>query len=150
MRDDGGGEQTISYVAPPGDEDEQDDAVRDHARAALEQWVRACDWGPRGLRVEACAEIEDDEYALDPVHIAVEIEPDHRELIADATDGASASCGDDPSDHDWQTEQDGVWGLGAAILVRERCTRCGLRRETLHRGNARNPGEADTVEYTPA
>lgn len=60
--------------------------------------------------------------------------------------------------HNWTSEDEGgcdenpgVWSVGGtALLFREHCTRCGLRRETLSRGGQRNPDEGDEITYTRA
>jgi len=63
-------------------------------------------------------------------------------------------------EHDWQTphavvgglrENPGVWSAGGTTTTYHYvCAHCGChRRETLH-GAQRNPGQADTIEYSPA
>ncbi len=86
----------------------------------------------------------------------VQQEIDHAPLIRAAAEqgGRTAYCGEDPDDHCWEGEggcdsNPGVWSVGGTTMQYVAvCSECGLRRTEVKHGSQRNPGEADSVEYT--
>ncbi len=86
-----------------------------------------------------------------PAETDIEVEPDHAALVREA--GGDPDC-----DHDWTSsvaveggcaENPGVWSVGGTAMVfREHCRLCGLRRRKHYVSSHRSPGEIATVEYT--
>ena len=120
---------------------------------ALEQAEEMCkdgEWGDEGALISVWVEeVDEDGKQIDREDIEVSIEPDHEEMIRKA--GGDTDC-----DHEWNsegeggcTENPGVWSRGGTTLVfKSHCTKCGLKRTEVSYGSQRNPGQADTVEYS--
>jgi hypothetical protein len=144
MRCDGGGSETTRIEA------DNLDKARDLAKGEVADWIREGDWGDSGASVSAWYTLidEDGETVVDDEGITVEIEPDHDALIR-------AAGGDPDCDHDWTSEGEGgcnenpgVWSVGGtALMIRDHCRKCGLRRREHYTGSQQNPGEHDTVTY---
>jgi hypothetical protein len=138
-------------------EADDDGAAADRAIELAEEWVRGGEWGDGGASVDAAWMLfvgDDPDGETDPIDsgsITVEIEPDHTTLMRRA--GAPKDC-----DHDFVStyevdggieENPGVWSTGGTTMVfRCHCRHCGLVMREVRYGSQRNPGQADTVEYS--
>lgn len=93
---------------------------------------------------------------VDRDYVVFAIDPDHEQLIGEATRKCDRDyCGDSPDDHDWTSgegglrENPGVWSLGGTkMLFASHCRTCGLGRREYHCGSQRNPGEHDRTTYS--
>jgi hypothetical protein len=127
---------------------------RDECEEETQDWIEGGEWGIEGASIDYWWILYDENNeGIASDSGTVEIEPDHEQLIRNATRGAG--CGDDPADHEWNsegeggcTENPGVWSTGGTSMVfQSHCEVCGLRRTVRTCGSQRNPGEHDTVEY---
>ena len=137
--EDGGHQETIEGVTTMAEALEQ-----------AEEICREGEWGDEGALVSVWVEeVDEDGKQIDRDDIEVSIEPDHEELIRRA--GGDTDC-----EHEWSsegeggcTENPGVWSRGGTTLViKSHCIMCGLKRTEVSYGPQRNPGQADTVEYS--
>jgi hypothetical protein len=143
---DDGGSETIEFEA------ESDDEATQEAEDIAVDWIENGDWGDEGALVDWRASVEDeDDNTVAELSGTVEIEPDHAALMRQA--GADPDC-----EHEWTADEEheggcrenpGVWSLGGTTLrFADHCLLCGLQRIRTEYGSQRNPGEADTVEYS--
>lgn len=100
MREECGGEDTVTITVSAGTEDEQDKQACVLAKKELIEWVRGGDYGHEGASVSAYYTLSDDEYEWPETWIEVEIEPDEEYLMKQA--GADRDC-----DHEWTAEGEG-------------------------------------------
>ncbi len=130
---------------------------------AAEEYVSEGDWGDDGGAVtvytwRAGIDADGDAVRVGEETHEIDIDIDHAALIGTAA-GHLEICGTSPDDHDWTSEGEGglvenpgVWSLGGTkMLFRAHCRVCGLRREEVHSGSQRNPGDAEiAVKYSIA
>lgn len=125
---------TYTYHEDGGHSEEIIDAgSMEEAEAVAEDLLRDGDWGPEGGEVSARVIATDqDGHEVDRRSVTVTLEPNEHELIERA--GGDPDC-----THHWTSEGEGgcdenpgVWGIGgAAVLIREHCSVCGIIRETV-------------------
>lgn len=137
--EDGGHQETIEGVTTMAE-----------ALERAEEMCKDGEWGNEGALINVWVEeIDEDGEQIDRDDIEVSIEPDHEEMIRRA--GGDTDC-----EHEWTsegeggcTENPGVWSLGGTtMLFKSHCEKCGLKREEVHHGSQRNPGQADKVTYS--
>jgi hypothetical protein len=125
---------------------------------ALDQardWAADGDYDERVMVSVYVDEIDENGDAIPGEHARDEVEAGP-EPKPEATE-----CGDEDSDHDWQTpielvggctENPGVFSTGGTRFdYHEVCARCGMYKHSWSQGAQRNPGDLDEgVEYESA
>lgn len=143
MRDDGGGDETITIEADTLEE------AHDIACSEVAEWCNGVDWGIEGASVQCWYTLTDEEGNEEDGYLDVNIECNEDALI-------KAAGGDIDCNHKWTAEGEGgcrenpgVWSLGGTSMsFATHCTECGLHRKEYITGSQKNPGDHDTVSFS--